>query len=458
MKHEEILGHPKGLFYLFFTEMWERFSYYGMRALLILYMTNYLLTDPERVSRVYGFSWVKSLLESTLGELSTQALASNIYGQYTAFVYFTPFFGGLIADQFIGQRRSVYVGGILMAIGHLLMASEQLFLFALLFLIVGNGFFKPNISSQIGGLYEQGDQRRDRAFTIFYMGINLGAFFSPFVCGTLGQKWGWHYGFSAAGIGMLIGLIVYHMGRNHLPTDHRTETQTLDAKTEPQHGKLTPDEIKKIIALVLLAALNIMFWSVFEQQGNSLQIWADRKTDWHLGSFEMPSSWLQSFNPFFIFILAPIFDRFWAWQEKRGTEPGSVAKMGIGCLIAGGGYLFMLLMLQVVPADQKSSFLWLAGATLLFTIGELYLSPIGLSLVTKIAPARLVSMMMGIWLMSSFFGNMLAGIVGGWSEKMTEANFFILLAGMAGSSGILFFVALWPLKNIVKEPVSVHQP
>src|SRR5206468_3723604 len=239
-------GHPKGLFVLFFTEMWERFSYYGMRSLLVLYMVNYLFIHPDVGRRVLGFDAVKGALESVFGPLGAQPLSSQIYGLYTGFVYLTPFFGGMLADRVLGQRKTVVVGGILMAIGHFLMAMESMFLLALLFLIMGNGCFKPNISTQVGSLYPQGDPRRDRAFTIFYMGVNLGAFFSPLVCGTLGQVYGWHYGFTAAGIGMVIGLVIYLWGQKYLAQDNLTKTE--EAHKAPE--ALTSAEWKGIVALI----------------------------------------------------------------------------------------------------------------------------------------------------------------------------------------------------------------
>ena len=218
-----ITGHPKGLYVLFFTEMWERCSYYGMRALLVLYMTQHLLADPARARSVLGYDAFESLLCLIFGQLNVQQISSQIYGLYTGFVYLTPLIGGFVADRWWGQHRSVYLGGILMAAGQFLLASERLFLVALVFLIFGNGFFKPNISTQVGNLYAPGDARRDSAFMVFYMGVNLGAFLSPLICGTLGQKAGWHYGFIAAGVGMVLGLVVYHFGRHLVP--HETPSQ-----------------------------------------------------------------------------------------------------------------------------------------------------------------------------------------------------------------------------------------
>src|SRR5438093_12186280 len=223
----DFLGHPRGLFLLFFTDMWERFSYYGMRSLLVLYMVNHLFIQPDVGQRVLGFTAIRGGLEAVFGHLGVQPLSSQIYGLYTGFVYFTPFFGGMLADRVLGQRRTVVVGGVLMAIGHFLMASERMFFPALMCLILGNGCFKPNISTQVGLLYPPGDPRRDRAFSIFYMGINLGAFFSPLVCGTLGQTIGWHWGFAAAGVGMVLGLLIYLKGQKYLAADHLTQRKHL---------------------------------------------------------------------------------------------------------------------------------------------------------------------------------------------------------------------------------------
>jgi amino acid/peptide transporter (Peptide:H+ symporter), bacterial len=441
---KEWLGHPKGLFTLFFTEMWERFSYYGMRVLLVLYMVNHLFVSIEQGATVWGFETFKTVLEVFYGPLSNQAMSSAIYGLYTGLVYFTPLFGGLIADRYIGQRRSVYVGGFLMAIGHFLMAIESLFLPALFFLIIGNGFFKPNISTQVGGLYSANDSRRDRAYSIFYMGINLGAFFSPLICGTLGQKVGWHWGFGAAGVGMLISLLVYHFGGKHLPlTEHKESTQEIKAKS---NAPMTRKEWLAVGALGYLCFLNIVFWAVYEQQGNTLQLWADQNTNWNILGWEMPSTWYGSFNPMFIFIFTPLLTLLWGWQNKRRSEPGSVAKMAIGCFLAGIALVIMYFAAKVV-GDGRGSVMWLVVSTFVLTIGEIYLSPIGLSLVTKVAPVKIVSTMMGMWLMSSFFGNILCGHLGMFYEKMGKDNFFMMLTVLGFGAGVAFFISLKPINK-----------
>ena len=419
-------GHPKGLYFLFFTEMWERFSYYGMRALLIYYMTKHLM-----------FS---------------QQYASHVYGVYTGFVYFTPFFGGLLADRYLGQRRTVVLGALLMAVGHFFMAVQSLFYPALLFLILGNGAFKPNISTQVGTLYPQGDQRRDRAFSIFYLGINLGAFFSPLVCGTLGELYGWHYGFGAAGVGMLAGLAIYLKGQNHLAPDYLGVCES-----NPDECEKGPEEKGGILALLAVMAVTILFWAVYEQQGNTMALWADAYTNRMIFGCEMPASWFQSFNPFMIIFLTPAVTSFWRWQEKRAREPSSIAKMALGCIMVGVSFIIMILAAQAsaqasvqAPGTHgRVSILWLTAFIFILTLGELYISPVGLSLVTKLAPARMASMLMGAWFLSSFAGNYLSGLLGSLWGKMPKETFFLIMSIIAFSAGLGMLALLRPLKRVI---------
>lgn len=444
-----LFGQPVGLFVLFFTEMWERFSYYGMRALLVLYMTSHLIKATQAGTYVFGFGALQTGLEAAFGPLGVQPLASQIYGLYTGFVYFTPFFGGILADRFFGQRKTVVLGAVLMSIGHFLMAFEQFFLLALFFLILGNGCFKPNISTQVGNLYPPGDHRRDGAFTIFYMGINLGAFFSPLICGTLGQVYGWHYGFAAAGIGMVIGLMVYLAGQRYLAPDNITRAKA--AHLDDVKTPLTAKEWKAIGGLMVLCVLNIVFWGVYEQQGNTIQLFADQNTDWHIFGWEMPSTWFQSINPALIFLLAPLLNMFWSKQSAKGKEPTSVGKMALGATLLGLSFLILIFVTAGMQPTQKISFLWLAGCTAIYTIGELYISPIGLSLVTKVAPARLVSMLMGMWFLSSFFGNYLSGYLGTYYEKMTKENFFLMLTVLGVGTGLAIFSLQRPIKRAIGD-------
>lgn len=447
------LGHPRGLFVLFLTEMWERFSYYGMRSLLVLYMVKHLFIQPDVGQNVLGFNALKGALEAIFGPLDVQPLSSQIYGLYTAFVYFTPFFGGMLADRVLGQRRTVVLGAILMAIGHFLMASERLFFPALLFLIAGNGAFKPNISTQVGLLYKPGDPRRDGAFSIFYMGVNLGAFLSPLVCGTLGQKVGWHFGFGAAGVGMILGLILYLAGQRYLAPDVLTQRRAAAAAatttTKAPRERVTREEWLRIGALIAICSLNVVFWACYEQQGNTMQLWADQNTNWTFLGWTVPSTWFQAFNPLMIFIFAPVLNFFWAWQARRNKEPSSVVKMAMGCCLLGLSFIVMIVAAQGITPETKRNLLWLAGTTFVLTIGELYLSPVGLSFVTKIAPARLVSMLMGVWYLANFFGNYLSGYLGTFWEKMPRSQFFVMLTVLGLSSAALMFAIGRPLNRIV---------
>ncbi|MGB9067716.1 MAG: peptide MFS transporter [Candidatus Acidiferrales bacterium] len=448
-KQRTFLGHPAGLYFLFFTEMWERFSYYGMRALLVLYMVDHLIGAVRTgAARVVGFEVLSRGIESVFGPLATQPLASQIYGLYTAFVYFTPIFGGMLADRVLGQRRTVIVGAVLMAIGHFLMASESLFLLALLVLILGNGCFKPNLATQIGNLYPLGDSRRDRAYTIYYAGVNLGAFLAPLVCGTLGQIYGWHYGFGAAGVGMVAGLIIYLAGQRYLPGDLLTRTKAAGSKTRA--AGITAAEWKTIIGLIALCALNVLFWGVFEQQGNTLQLFADRNVDWHVFGRQLPSTWFQSVEPMFIFLLTPFLNMFWALQSKRRSEPGSVVKMTIGCVLMGAAFLPLIYVSHSLGTEQRVSLLWLASCSFVYTIGELYLAPSGYALVSKVAPARLVSMLMGMWFLGNFAGNYLAGYIGTFYERMSREAFFVMLFAIP----LVAASAIWALSAPLKRAVG----
>jgi POT family proton-dependent oligopeptide transporter len=436
----ESFGHPRGLAFLFATEMWERFSYYGMRALLVLYLVKYLLA-PQRAEQVLGLPALRHALEFVFGPLGIQPLASQIYGLYTGLVYLTPIFGGLLADRLIGQRRTVILGAALMAIGHFMMAFETLLLPALGFLILGSGAFKPNISTQVGSLYAPGDRRRDRAFSIFYVGINLGAFLAPLVCGTLGEDYGWHYGFAAAGVGMTIGLAIYLVAAPALPRDAFVKRATATAPL----GRDAWRAIGAILALMLPVSL---FWGTYEQQGNTIVLWASQYTDRHLFGFDIPVTWFQAFNPFMIFAFTPAIVALWRMQGRR--EPSTVAKMAIGCLLSALAYLVMVAA-AAQAGEGQVSWLWLLCYFVAITVGELYLSPIGLSLVTKLAPAHMLSMMMGVWLATSFIGGFLAGTLGTFWSSMAKTDFFLMLALISAAAGGMIALLNRPLRAIVED-------
>ena len=439
----DLFGHPRGLTFLFATEMWERFSYYGMRALLVLYMTKYLLLRGH-AENTLGLASVRNALEAIFGPLDIQPLSSQIYGFYTALVYLTPIFGGLLADRVLGQRRTVVVGAVLMAIGHFMMAVEQLFLFALLALILGSGAFKPNISTQVGGLYAPGDHRRDRAYSIFYVGINIGAFLAPLVCGTLGEEAGWHYGFAAAGVGMLIGLSIYLYALPLLPADELQKAKAGQIVRRP----LDRNEARSIIALLVLFIPTTLFWATYEQSGNTIVLWADANTDRALDllgfATQIPTTWFLAFNPFMIFAFTPFVVALWTRQAARGSEPSTIAKMALGCFGIALAYAIMAIA-ALHAGGGKASWLWLFGFFVILTIGELYLSPVGLSLVTKIAPVRILSMMMGVWLATSFLGGFLAGWLGSFWSRMEKPEFFLMIAAIAALAGAIIFACRWLL-------------
>ena len=454
----DLFGHPRGLTFLFTTEMWERFSYYGMRSLLVLYMTKYLLL-PDHAGNVAGLLTVKHALEAVFGPLDVQPLSSQIWGLYTGLVYFTPIFGGLLADRVLGQRHTVVIGAVLMAIGHFMMAFEQLFVFALLALILGSGCFKPNISTQVGGLYAPGDHRRDRAYSIFYVGINLGAFLAPLICGTLGERAGWHYGFAAAGVGMCIGLCIYLYALPMLP---QTPTFSSPASGGGKGGEvahierrpLNRDDWRAIGALLVLFVPNTLFWATYEQMGNTTILWIDSKVDRGIDllgwTAQIPTTWFLAFNPFMIFAFTPFVVMLWARQAERRTEPSTITKMALGCFGVTAADLIRAFAAFHAGADQ-ASWLWVLLSIAIVTLGELYLSPVGLSLVTKVAPARILSMMMGIWLATSFTGGFLAGYIGSFWSRMSPPQFFLIVAGISALAGVMIFACRWLLKGMLRE-------
>ncbi len=487
-KFEKMVGHPPGLFILFFTEMWERFSFYGMRGLLKGYMVYFLFIEARQTlyipddaaegakspivsgdpGGVAGWHWLQHILLSIDPKMELQGQASIVYGLYNGLVYLTPVMGGYLADKYFGQRKIVVAGALLMAAGEFLMGSDHLFFVALLVLIVGNGAFKPNISTQVGNLYKDGDPRRDRAYSIFYVGINVGSFICNLVCGTLAAVYGWKYGFWAAGVGLLLGLVVYVAGQKYLAKDNMMQSKAtaVDEQKENDREKndrepakkkaaepkkaLSKDEKLVIWALVGLCALNVPFWAVYEQQGNTMQTWADKNTVWPtIGHWQIPTSWFQSFNPLMIMLLTPVVNAVWDWQYRRGKEPSTVSKMAIGSLVLGLSFVVMALGVRLIGEGGKGSLFWPFFATLVITIGELYLSPIGLSLVTKAAPKHLVSLMMGVWFVSSFLGGFGSGVLGVFYTDGHHERFFWLMVAI----GIGTAAAMWafnkPLRKIL---------
>ncbi|CAM2812742.1 peptide MFS transporter [Vibrio mytili] len=427
----QYFGHPRGLFLLFGTELWERFSYYAMRAILVLYLTDQTMNG--------GLGW------------STKD-ALDLYGIYTGLVYITPLIGGYLADNYLGQRRSILLGGALMAIGQFTLAlpadalgigAMHSFYLGLGLLIAGNGLFKPNISTMVGDLYKEGDNRRDGAFTIFYMGINIGALLAGVISGSVTNSFGWKAGFVAAGTGMVISLVMQaflaqswlgDIGRE--PAAKRALANGKTDKKQP----LTKEEVDRLKVILVMGLFTIVFWAGFEQAGGLMNIYTQEYTDRMIGSFEVPAAWFQSLNPFFIITLAPVLAAFWVKMGKR--EPNSPAKFALALFFLAIGFLCMVGAVVEQGGDTavKTSMMWLVGAFFFHTLGELCLSPIGLSLVTKLAPLRLASLMMGAWFGCNAIANYVAGYIGSHVGELGAMAIFGGIAVTATVSGAILLL------------------
>jgi POT family proton-dependent oligopeptide transporter len=434
-------GHPRGLSTLFFTEMWERFSYYGMRAFLILYM-------------------VAPVTAGGLGLADKDA--ASIYGTYTGSVWGSAILGGIIADRWLGQYRSVLIGGIIIALGHFTLAFKALSFFyaGLALIVIGTGLLKPNVSTLVGSLYEQGDARRDAGFSLFYMGINLGALFGPLIAGYLAQRVDWHIGFASAGVGMTLGLVQYVMGKNRLratvaarPTV-RDSTQTTASTALPAEGRspkvgFTATEWKRMAAIVIFFLVAILFWGAYEQAGSTLNLFADRYTRLDVFGFSFPSSWFQSVQPIFVITLAPVFA--WMWVRLGRHEPSVPAKLALGVLFMGIAFLVLVpagAMAQSATGVRVSPW-WLVVSYGISELGELCLYPVGLSAVTKLSPPRIVGLMMGVWLLSNAFGNKLAGWAAGFFSTMPLQQLFFDVTAVLFIAAAVMFALVKPIRRLM---------
>ncbi len=487
----EIFGHPRGLMTLFFTEMWERFSYYGMRALLVLFMTDQIVNG---------------------GMALDDRTATAIYGIYTALVYLLALPGGWVADRLIGAQKAVLLGGIVIMIGHFTLAvtSVHAYFLGLLFVVLGTGLLKPNVSTIVGSLYPIGDPRRDAGFSIFYSGINVGALFGPLICGGLAQsdRFGWHWGFAAAGVFMFFGVLQFWLTKHHLgeaglhpASSGDPEKDTVSRRRgsigvllglvalgvfvavalsgaislDPIEiarqsakfivgmavlffayvllfGKLTVVEKKRVVALIILLAAAAMFWSGFEQAGSSLNIFADRFTDRSLGGWEIPSTWFQSINSIFVITFAPIFGYMWVALARRNLNPSTPVKFAFGLISLAIGFLVMVGASTVVASGDLALPTWLIFTYLFHTFGELALSPVGLSVTTKLAPQRFVGQMMGMWFLATALGNLIAGLIAGEfdTENLTAMpDQYMSIVLTIGGTGIVLLLLSRPIKKLM---------
>ena len=444
-----LLGHPKGLFFLAFTETWERFSFYGMTALVVLYMVDQLLL-PGHVEQIAGFAGFRAAIEAVRGSLSTQALASQIYGLYAGFVYFTPVLGGLVADRFIGQRNAVVIGALLMSAGHIAMAFDRSFLVALALLVTGSGFLKGNISTQVGALYPADDAaRRTRGFILFSTGINVGAVGGPLLCGTLAQVYGWHYGFGAAGVFMLAGLATYLCGYRYLPA--RTERRIV------QTPELTRADWR-VIAVLLAVMLISVFQSVaYLQISNVLPVWIQQHVALQIGAFAVPVPWFASIDALASICAVPALFWFWRWQRSRGGEPGDLAKIGIGAGLAGASNLGLVAGI-VFSGDATVSPLWPAAYCVGMGVAFLYYWPTLLALVSRAAPARISATLMGITFLSLFIANLIVGRIGGFYESMGPATFWSLHAAIGAAGLFLVLIFRRMLGRVLERGTLARSP
>ncbi len=433
INQKELFGHPIGLFVLFFTEMWERFSYYGMRAILVLYLVT------EVADKNSGLGW-------------TDGEALSLYGWYTMMVYVMSIPGGIIADKLLGQRKSVLIGSILLVAGHGVLAIEEMWAFyaGLILIVLGVGMLKPNISTMVGGLYKQGDIRRDKGFTIFYIGINLGAFLSSLVVGYVGEVHGWHYGFGLAGIGMLLGMMVYLLGQKYLlHVGNFIGSSQSEEEREAAKRPLTKVEKDRVSVLLLSFLLVVVFWGAFEQAGGLMNIYTMNKTDRMFMGFEIPASVFQSINAMFIIFFGTSIALFWANRKLKGKVSTSLFKMIIGLIIMGAGFFFMTGATVQFEAEGSSAMYWLVLAYLFHTIGELCLSPVALSYITKLAPLKYASIMMGVYFAVTGFGSKLAGLLGEWSQSLGEFKIFTGIAVFC----VFFGIIMLALRNKI-EPLT----
>lgn len=439
-----IFGHPAGLYVLFFTELWERFSYYGMRAILVLYLT------AKTTSSNAGLGW-------------ENASALELYGWYTMMVYVMSVPGGLLADRWLGQKKTVMLGGVLLCIGHLVLAIDAIWAFytGLVFIVLGVGALKPNISTMVGGLYRLGDARRDSGFTIFYIGINIGAFTAPLIVGYVGEVINWHYGFGLAGIGMAIGQVVYVFGQKHLKGIGDFQGPSRD-DGQSKSAPLTTEEKDRLKVLLLSFVVVIVFWGAYEQAGGLMNLYAKEKIDRVMWGFTVPASFLQALHAFYVILIGAPMAYFWVQWRKWGRESSSLFKMGMGTIITGLGFLLLAGAAQETlgSVDGKASIYWMFGAYLLHVIGELSISPIALSYITKLAPAKYASFMMGAYFFVSGIGNKVAGLVGEAAQEAGEMAIFLGVFAFCVVFGLVLVLFVKKLKGLAHgaEDITPDSP
>jgi len=449
-------GHPAGLGWLAFCELWERFSYYGMQALLVLYLSNFLFM-PENIGHVAGMEVLRGWIESLTGPRSPQQLASIVFGLYAGTVYLTPLFGGLLADRWLGRTKAVVGGASLMALGHFMMAFEASFLPALACLLVGVGLFKGNIAAQVGDLYAPGDKRRASAFQIFMLAVQIAVILSPIVCGTLGEKVGWHYGFGAAGVGMLIGLVVYLLGRRWLPKEQaRGDAARSAAEQQSPRTPMTGKEKARLVLLVALIPVLMLSIVGNQQFNNAYPLWSQKHMDLVLMGWQVPVTWLQAVDA--VISLSTMLGSiaFWRWWASRRREPDELTKMALGTLIAASGPALMILAAGIIEhSHERISFAWTLGYTVLNNLGFANILPVGLALYSRCAPKRLEGLLIGTYYLHLFLGNTFVGWLAGLLDVIPGTDFWALHAALVASAGVLLLLVKLAFgKLLTPEPLT----
>ncbi|HEY3778541.1 MAG TPA: peptide MFS transporter [Rhizomicrobium sp.] len=427
----QLFGHPRGLAFLAATELWDRISFHGMQALLVLYMVEQLLL-PGHVEHIAGFPALRTAIETLTGPLSTQALATQIFGIYVGFIYFTPVFGGALGDRVLGRTRAVALGAILMTCGHFCMAFDESFLAALLLLILGAGLLRGNLIPQMGELYGPEDRRRTVAFQIYGAVVNLGAFIAPLVTGALGQAYGWHAGFAFAGFGMLFGLMIYLAGRRELPRETLRGPRAACAA-------LSSHERRAVLLLLGLVPVATLFWIAQSQVWNTYNLWVRDHIQLRFGHWTMPVPWLQSLDGLAPFVCIPLVLLFWRWQARRGIEPGDFVKMAIGCFLFAAA-TFWLGCAGLVYGGARAPLLWAVAFHIVSNVGWVFFQPIALALYSRLGPPAVNATMMGIYTLSACFGSIISGRLGGLYEKLSPFQFWSLHAALCASGGAILLV------------------
>lgn len=439
--NHKLFDHPRGLWVIAGTELWDRISFHGMQALLTLYMVDYLLL-PGHIEAIGGFARYRAAIEALTGPLSVAALAAQTFGIYVGLVYFTPMLGGAIGDRLIGRRAGVIIGALLLTAGHFCMAFDVTFLLALLLLILGAGLLRGNLAPQVTTLYAEGDRRQSDAFQLYFVGINLGAFIAPVVTGTLAVAYGWHFGFGFAGVGMLIGLGLYLGGQHLLPAERRREAAVA-------RQPLTAEEWRRLGALCLLFTIAICFWVAQSQVWNVYNLWVRDHIDLTFGTFKVPVPWLQSLDGVAPILVMPIFLSLWKWQAGRGTEPDDLGKVAIGCVIFGAGTALLAIAPLTAGAGGRASLIWPIAFHLTSNAGWLFFTPTMEALFASRAPAGIRGTLLGANLATVFFASVLSGRLGGLYEQITPVSFWLLHAAIVAGGGVAVIALGRPLRYLL---------